>query len=137
MHGRSGDFGRPTIDRLGAHGKPHVRAAQVSTRRAKQGRCCNNRPETPYDFDQIYDSNGFFFESNPPPADRRPAIWPRRTLRCGVFHRVIHRRLECAAARRAPHAAPARLAGRAAGALECRLSKRRPRGRPPPSGETC
>ncbi|MDW9256268.1 hypothetical protein C7S16_2690 [Burkholderia thailandensis] len=72
MHGRSGDFGRPTIDRLGAHGKPHVRAAQVSTRRAKQGRCCNNRPETPYDFDQIYDSNGFFFESNPPPPTGGP-----------------------------------------------------------------
>ncbi|WP_082743727.1 hypothetical protein [Burkholderia sp. MSMB1552] len=76
MHGRSENFRRPTIDRLGARGKPRVRAAQVSTRRAKRGRGCNNRPETPDDFDQMLDFNGFFIEPNTHCADWKPAARP-------------------------------------------------------------
>ncbi|WP_080302747.1 hypothetical protein [Burkholderia pseudomallei] len=76
MHGRSENFWRPTIDRLGARGKPRVRAAQVSTRRAKRGQCRNNRPEKPDDFCQAFDLNDFFAEPGVPPADRKPAARP-------------------------------------------------------------
>ncbi|ABM52419.1 hypothetical protein BMASAVP1_A0568 [Burkholderia mallei SAVP1] len=53
-----------------------MRAAQVSTRRAKRGQCRNNRPERPDDFCQAFDLNDFFAAPGAPPADRRPAARP-------------------------------------------------------------